>query len=107
MGVRHAAEVTLAEPAERLAEAYRRHGGAVVAVDQYEFTQHFPNPGWVEHDADEIWESQLRAARGVMEKASVSATEITVIRFSGVPGELVRPSVLLLSRVEMNSIVSR
>ena len=83
------------------------HGGAVVAVDQYEFTQHFPNPGWVEHDADEIWESQLRAARGVMEKASVSATEITVIRFSGVPGELVRPSVLLLSRVEMNSIVSR
>ena len=40
--------------------------GAVVAVDQHEFTQHFPKPGWVEHDAEEIWETQLRAARGVL-----------------------------------------
>ena len=38
--------------------------GAIVASDQYEFPQHFPKPGWVEHDALEIWDSQLRAARG-------------------------------------------
>ena len=40
--------------------------GAVVAIDQHEFAQHFPKPGWVEHDAEEIWETQLRAARGVL-----------------------------------------
>ena len=50
------------------------HGGAVVAVDQHEFSQHFPQPGWVEHDPEEIWESQLRAARGVLEGAGVAAT---------------------------------
>jgi glycerol kinase len=55
------------------------HAGAIVAVDQYEFTQYFPNPGWVEHDAAEIWESQLRAARGVMKKASASASEIAAV----------------------------
>ena len=43
--------------------------GALVAVDQHEFPQHFPKPGWVEHDPAEIWESQLRAARGVLAKA--------------------------------------
>ena len=35
--------------------------GAIAAVDQIEFTQHFPKPGWVEHDAEEIWRTQLRA----------------------------------------------
>ena len=44
----------------------RRATARVVAVDQHEFTQHFPKPGWVEHDAEEIWETQLRAARGVL-----------------------------------------
>ena len=37
--------------------------GQVVAQAQREFTQHFPQPGWVEHDALEIWESQ-RAHHG-------------------------------------------
>ena len=53
--------------------------GAIVAVDQYEFTQHFPKPGWVEHDPIEIWESQLRAARGVLEKAGASANEVAAV----------------------------
>ena len=43
--------------------------GRAAAIDQYEFAQHFPKPGWVEHDANEIWESQLRAARGVLDRA--------------------------------------
>ena len=51
----------------------------IVAVDQYEFTQHFPKPGWVEHDPDEIWESQLRVARGVLEKAGVPSRELAAI----------------------------
>jgi len=55
------------------------HAGDVVAVDQNEFPQHFPHPGWVEHDALEIWESQLAAARGVLEKASVTAQDLAAI----------------------------
>ena len=54
-------------------------GCSIVAVDQYEFPQYFPKPGWVEHDPDEIWESQLRAARGVLEKARVPASDVAGI----------------------------
>lgn len=53
--------------------------GQVVAVDQHEFPQHFPKPGWVEHDPAEIWESQLRAARGVLAQARVPAVEVAAI----------------------------
>ncbi|HSJ99012.1 MAG TPA: glycerol kinase GlpK [Myxococcota bacterium] len=53
--------------------------GGVAAVDQHEFPQHFPKPGWVEHDPAEIWESQLRAARGVLAQARVPASEIAAI----------------------------
>ena len=53
--------------------------GDVVAVDQYEFPQYFPKPGWVEHDAEEIWESQLRAARGALEKAGASGADVAAI----------------------------
>ena len=34
-------------------------GGNIVAMAQKEFTQYYPKPGWVEHDPEEIWESQL------------------------------------------------
>lgn len=40
--------------------------GQVKATAQQEFTQHFPQPGWVEHDAMEIWETQLQVAREVV-----------------------------------------
>jgi len=53
--------------------------GAIVAADQYEFPQYFPKPGWVEHDPLELWESQLRAARGVLEKAGVSASDVAAV----------------------------
>lgn len=53
--------------------------GAVVASDQHEFPQHFPKPGWVEHDPAEIWDSQLRAARGVLAKAKASAADVAAI----------------------------
>jgi len=55
------------------------HDGGVAAVDQHEFPQHFPKPGWVEHDPQEIWESQLAAARGVLAKADARATDIVAI----------------------------
>ena len=53
--------------------------GAVVAADQYEFTQHFPKPGWVEHDPIEIWDSQLRAARGVLKKANAAGSDLAAV----------------------------
>ena len=43
--------------------------GQVVAVAQEEFTQFFPKPGWVEHDADEIWRTQLAVARTALRRA--------------------------------------
>jgi glycerol kinase len=53
--------------------------GRIAAIDQHEFTQHFPKPGWVEHDPAEIWETQLRAARGAMGKAGASAADVAAI----------------------------
>lgn len=42
--------------------------GKVVSIAQKEFTQYFPKPGWVEHDADEIWSTQLGVAVEAMSK---------------------------------------
>ena len=53
--------------------------GAVCGIDQYEFSQHFPKPGWVEHDALEIWDTQLRAARGALAAAGASAKEVAAV----------------------------
>lgn len=53
--------------------------GQVVAVAQEEFTQHFPKPGWVEHDADEIWRTQLAVARAAMRRARLKASDIAAI----------------------------
>jgi len=53
--------------------------GAIVATDQHEFPQHFRQPGWVEHDAEEIWQSQLQAARGVLALAGVQAGDVAGI----------------------------
>jgi len=51
----------------------------VVAVAQQEFQQHFPQSGWVEHDAAQIWRTQLAMAQDVLRKASVGAAEIEAI----------------------------
>lgn len=51
----------------------------VVAAAQKEFTQHFPQPGWVEHDAMEIWESVLSTAREAIAKAGIKAIEIAAV----------------------------
>lgn len=53
--------------------------GAVVAVAQQEFTQFFPKPGWVEHDPQEIWQTQLKTGRAVLRKAGLKAEEIAAI----------------------------
>ena len=53
--------------------------GRVAAVEQIEFEQHFPQPGWVEHDPGEIWSSQLAAGRGALAKAGASGSDLAAI----------------------------
>ncbi|MEA2663628.1 MAG: glycerol kinase [Candidatus Eremiobacteraeota bacterium] len=53
--------------------------GQAVAFDQREFPQHFPRPGWVEHDPLDIWRSQLEVARGALRNARVSAADVAAI----------------------------
>lgn len=51
----------------------------LVQVAQREFTQHYPKPGWVEHDAEEILSIQLQVAREALEKAGAAAGDIAAI----------------------------
>lgn len=53
--------------------------GQVCSVAQREFTQYFPHPGWVEHNADEIWACQLGVAVEAMNKIGASAEDIAAI----------------------------
>ena len=50
--------------------------GHIVAQAQRELTQIYPQPGWVEHDPQEIWRTQLATAREVLRKAGITASEI-------------------------------
>jgi glycerol kinase len=82
--------------------------GAIVASDQNEFPQHFREPGWVEHDGLEIWESQLRAARGVLEAAGATAADVagigitnqreTTLVWDRRTGEPIHPAIVWQSR---------
>ena len=53
--------------------------GKIISIAQKEFTQYFPQPGWVEHDADEIWSTQLGVAVEAMSKVGASAEDIAAI----------------------------
>lgn len=55
------------------------HNGEIVAIAQREFTQIYPQAGWVEHDPLEIWSTQLSVAAEVIVKAGLSATDIDSI----------------------------
>ena len=51
----------------------------VLGVGQYEFTQYYPRPGWVEHNPDEIWDAQVRAWKTALEKAKIKPEQIAAI----------------------------
>jgi glycerol kinase len=53
--------------------------GRIVAMAQREFRQIYPQPGWVEHDADEIWQTQLDTARQALERAGLTGRDITAL----------------------------
>jgi glycerol kinase len=73
-------------------------GGNIVAVDQKEHRQIFPRPGWVEHDALEIWERTREVIQGAMQRFGITPDEIAAVgitnqretavvwnRFTGIP----------------------
>ncbi len=84
------------------------HAGAIVASDQHEFTQYFPEPGWVEHDANEIWESQRLAMQGAVDAAGISFSDVatigitnqreTTVVWDRATGEPIRPAIVWQSR---------
>jgi len=53
--------------------------GVIIGLKQLPFEQIFPKPGWVEHDPEEIWSTQLAAARGAIEAAQIEADQIEAI----------------------------
>ncbi len=55
------------------------HSGDIVATANQEFEQHYPQPGWVEHDANLIWKTQLAVIKTLMSKQNVKAQEIAAI----------------------------
>ena len=53
--------------------------GDIISIAQKEFTQHYPFPGWVEHDAEEIWSSQVSTMGEVLAKAGISIEQLAGI----------------------------
>jgi glycerol kinase len=82
--------------------------GQVVAQAQREFAQHFPRPGWVEHDAREIWETQLATIGDALRAAKLSARDLlavgitnqreTTVLWERASGEPVAPAIVWQDR---------
>lgn len=53
--------------------------GAIISMAQKEFTQYFPQPGWVEHDPMEIWSTQLGVAAEAITRAGLTPENIAAI----------------------------
>jgi glycerol kinase len=58
------------------------HAGSLVAMAQQEFPQHFPHPGWVEHDPEQLWQSQVATIRAVMASAGARYSELAAVGIS-------------------------
>ena len=53
--------------------------GSIVSSAAMEFKQHYPQPGWVEHDPDDILSTQVESLRAAVRKAGISASEIAAV----------------------------
>jgi glycerol kinase len=53
--------------------------GTILGEAQETFAQHYPKPGWVEHDPEDIWDTQLRCARLALKRAGVEAEDLAAI----------------------------
>jgi glycerol kinase len=82
--------------------------GQVFAAAQQEYPQHFPQPGWVEHDALDIWHSQLACARQVLREAGIGAAQVagigianqreTTVVWDRATGEPIAPAIVWQDR---------
>ena len=61
--------------------------GSIISLAQKEFTQYFPQPGWVEHDPNEIWSTQVGVAAEAISKESLSANNIAAIGITNQRGQ--------------------
>ena len=75
--------------------------GAIRAVAQKEFRQIFPQPGWVEHDPNEIWATQLAVATEAMARAGATAGEIAAI---GIANQTLINTAVPESRARANTL---
>jgi glycerol kinase len=73
--------------------------GRILGSGYREFTQHFPRPGWVEHDADEIWEATLAACAAALKATETLPSDITCI---GITNQ--RETTLLYERATLRPI---
>jgi glycerol kinase len=55
------------------------HSGKILATARRELSQHYPQPGWVEHDANEIWSGQIAVAQEALQQARLSAADVAAI----------------------------
>jgi glycerol kinase len=55
------------------------HAGSIVAIDQKEHRQIFPRPGWVEHDAEEIWANVQAVTKGAMDKLGIGPADLAAV----------------------------
>ena len=53
--------------------------GELIGFEQMEFTQHFPNDGWVEHDPEEIWQSVVTVLKKSIKRFDLTASDIASI----------------------------
>jgi len=53
--------------------------GNICATEQQEFTQNYPQPGWVEHNANEIWQTQLKVTQNVLKNNGIAAEKVAAI----------------------------
>ena len=82
--------------------------GEIVSLAQREFKQHFPRPGWVEHDPEEIWTSQIEVAEEALKKAGRKPTDVaalgitnqreTVVIWDRATGEPIHPAIVWQDR---------
>src|SRR3979411_966504 len=54
-------------------------GGRIIQVAQKEFKQHYPQPGWVEHDAEEIWSSQRDVACAALAQGGIKTADLAAV----------------------------
>lgn len=82
--------------------------GHILALAQQEFTQYFPQPGWVEHDGEEIWRTQLRVTQSALQQSALDSADIgaigitnqreTTILWDRISGKPVAPAIVWQDR---------